>query len=212
MRTTYKDATIGAFLEELSSDAPAPGGGSVAALSGALAASLVSMVCNLTIGKEKFAEGEQEVKAVLGKALALREELTRAVDEDIEAYQQVIACYRLAKRTADEKAARKERIQTALKHANEVPYRIATACYRVLELNRRLPQLGNPNAISDVAVSVHLAEAALQSALYNVDINCSLIADKGYVAEYRGRRADLAARAASLQREIAGKVEAVLGD
>lgn len=212
MRTTYKGVTIGAFLEELSSDTPAPGGGSVAALSGALAASLVSMVCNLTIGKEKFSKGEQELKIVLEKAIELREELTRAVEEDIEAYQQVIACYRLPKGTAEEKAARKEQIQAALKHANEVPYQIADACYRILELNRRLPQLGNPNAISDVAVSVHLAEAALQSALYNVAINCSLIADKGYATEYRSRRVDLAARAISLQREIAGKVAAMLED
>ncbi|MCK4392225.1 cyclodeaminase/cyclohydrolase family protein, partial [Candidatus Bipolaricaulota bacterium] len=145
MQTTYENATISTFLEELSSAAPAPGGGSVAALSGAMAASLVSMVCNLTIGKEKFAKDEQEVKAVLQGALKLREELLSFIDVDVAAYQAVIACYRLPKGTLQEKGQRRERIQAALKKATEVPYRTAEACFRVLTLNRRLPQIGNPN-------------------------------------------------------------------
>lgn len=212
MQTTYENAMISTFLEELSSAAPAPGGGSVAALSGAMAASLVSMVCNLTIGKEKFAKDEQEVKAVLQGALKMREELMSFIDADVAAYQAVIACYRMPKGTSEEKSARKEQLQAALKRANEVPYRTAEACFRVLTLNRRLPQIGNPNAVSDIAVSVNLAEAALQSALYNVDINCKYIADKEYVSEYRRKRRELAKRAERLKEEIVSAVQVILGD
>lgn len=212
MQTTYENATIGTFLEELSSAAPAPGGGSVAALSGAMAASLVSMVCNLTIGKEKFAKDEQEVKAVLQGALKLREELMSFIGADIAAYQAVITCYRMPKGTGEEKSARKEQLQAALKRANEVPYRTAEACFRVLTLSRRLPQIGNPNAVSDIAVSANLAEAALQSALYNVDINCKCIADKEYVSEYRRKRRELAEQARTVKKEIMSAMQVMLAD
>ena len=209
MQTSYENMTISAFLKELSSATPAPGGG-VTALSGAMAASLVLMVCNLTIGKESFAENEQKIKAILEEALKLREELMNAVDKDIQAYNAVIGCYRLPKGTQEEKSARKEKLQAALKQANEVPYRTAKTCYRVLDLNRRLPQIGNPNAISDVAVSAQLAEAALQSALYNVDINCNYIKDEGYVSNYRKKRAELARRAGNMKQEIIDAVQTVL--
>lgn len=210
MQNTYENTTISTFLEELSSAAPAPGGGSVAALSGAMAASLVLMVCNLTIGKEKFAQHEQEIKAILKEALKLRQKLMNAVDEDIQAYNAVIDCYRLPKDTQREKSERKEQLQAALKQANEVPYRTAKTCYRVLELNRHLPQIGNPNAISDVAVSAQLAEAALQSALYNVDINCNYIKDESYVSNYREKRAELAKLAGNMKQEIIDAVQPVL--
>ena len=210
MQTPYENTTISAFLEELSSAAPAPGGGSVAALSGAMAASLVLMVCNLTIGKEKFAESEQEIKDILKEAIKLREDLMNAVDEDIQAYNAVIGCYRLPKSTQGEKSERREQLQAALKRANEVPYRTAEMCYRVLELNRRLPQIGNPNAISDVAVSAQLAEAALQSALYNVDINCNYINDEVYVSNYRGKRAKLAKRAGNMKQKTINAVQTLL--
>ncbi len=210
MQNTYENTTISTFLEELSSAAPAPGGGSVAALSGAMAAALVLMVCNLTSRKERFAESEREIKAILEEALKLREELMNAVDEDIQVYNAVIDCYRLPKGSQEEKSERKERLQAALKRANEVPYRTAKTCYRVLELNRHLPQIGNPNAISDVAVSAQLAEAALQSALYNVDINCNYIKDEGYVSNYREKRAELAKRAGNMKQEIIDAVQTML--
>jgi len=210
VQNTYENTTISAFLEELSSAAPAPGGGSVAALSGAMAASLVLMVCNLTIGKEKFAEGEQEIKDIREDALNLRQELMNAVDEDIQAYNGVIGCYRLPKGTQEEKSRRKEQLQTALKQANEVPYRTAKTCYRVLELNRHLPQIGNPNAVSDVAVSAQLAEAALQSALYNVDINCNYIKDDTYVQDYRQKRNALSEQAVITRKDVIKEVRTML--
>jgi len=210
MQHNYGETTIDRFLTELSSDAPTPGGGSVAALSGAMAASLVSMVCNLTIGKEKFAEYEQEIKDILEEALKLRERLLSAVEEDIQAYNSLVTCYRLPKATPQEKEERRKRIQAALKNATDVPYRTAEACYRVLELNRRLPQIGNPNAVSDVAVSAHLAEAAVQSALYNVDINCSYIKDDTYVQNYQKRRVALSQQAETTKETVLAAVQAVL--
>ena len=210
MQNTYENTTISAFLEELSSAAPAPGGGSVAALSGAMAASLVMMVCNLTVDKEQFAETKKEITGILGKALDLREELMSAVDEDVQAYNAVISCYRLPKGTQEEASRRKEQLQTALKQANEVPYRTAEKCYRVLELTRRLPQIGNPNAVSDVAVSAHLAEAALQSALYNVDINCNYILDDTYVQDYRKKRNALSEQAVITRKDVIEEVRTVL--
>jgi len=210
MQHNYGETTIDRLLTELSSDAPTPGGGSVAALCGAMAASLVSMVCNLTIGKEKFAECEQEVKGILEEALKLRGRLLGAVEEDIQAYNSLVACYRLPKATPQEKEQRRGRIQIALKNATEVPYRTAESCYRVLELNRCLPQIGNPNAISDVAVSAQLAEAALQSALYNVDINCNYIKDDTYVQDYRKKRNALSEQALITRKDVIEEVRTML--
>jgi len=206
MQIGYEKTRIHTFLETLSSSAPTPGGGSVAALCGAMAASLVLMVCNLTVGKEKFAEAGQELKTIMDEALRLRGGLVRGVDEDMQAYREVMACYRLPKGTQQEKISRKERLQAALRNATEVPYRTALSCWRVLELNQRLPQIGNPNAVSDVGVSVHLAAAALRSALYNVDINCNYIEDAEFVEDYRARRTSLSERAAGMEADIVKEV------
>ncbi|GAG10907.1 unnamed protein product, partial [marine sediment metagenome] len=109
-----------------------------------------------------------------------------------------------------EQVDRRESLQQALKKAAEVPYRTAEACYRVLELNRKLPGIGNPSAVSDVAVSVRLAEAGLQSALYNVDINCNYIKDEDYTKKYRAQRVKLAEKARLMQEEIICAVRTML--
>jgi formiminotetrahydrofolate cyclodeaminase len=210
MADSYESTTIGDFLETLSSDAPAPGGGSVAALSGAMAAALVCMVCNLTIGKEKFAAQENEIIAIRDKATQLREDLVKAIAKDIDAYNQVIACYKLPKNTTQDKIERQEAMQASLKRANEVPYESAKLCYDVLKLDEALPAIGNPNAVSDVAVSAQLAEAGLQSALYNVDINCNYIKDDDYTNLYRKKRAKLSNDASKLKEEILVEVQSML--
>ena len=210
MQNTYEKTTISAFLEQLSSAAPAPGGGSVAALSGAMAASLVLMVCNLTIGKEKFVENDRETRAIMEEALKLRNKLMDAVSEDIKAYEGVVACYGLPKETLQEKEQRREKMQAALKNATEVPYKTAMTCVRVLELNRRLPLIGNPNAVSDVAVAAHLAEAALQSALYNGDINCNYIKDDTYVQDYQEKRKALSKQAIIIKEAVIEAARTIL--
>jgi formiminotetrahydrofolate cyclodeaminase len=168
------------------------------------------MVCNLTIDKEAFAQNKRELERIKDKATTLQGKLLNAVDEDIRAYQTVIVGYRLPKETEQEKANRRQALQAALKQATEVPYRIAEACLQLLTLCQRLPKLGNPHAISDVAVATHLAEAGAQSALYNVEINCNHITDQSVVSRYHSMGKELAERAAARKQDIQNAVRTIL--
>ena len=173
--------TLNAFLEELASSSPAPGGGSVAALSGALGAALTSMVCNLTIGKKKYALAEGEMRAVKEGADALRRELMSLARTDSEAFDAVLRAGRLPQGTADESAAREEAMQRAGLEAARVPLRTAEACLAVLRLAERAARAGNRNAVTDAGVAGLLARAAGDGALLNVEINLkslSATADK----------------------------------
>ena len=174
------DLTSKDFLTELASSAPAPGGGGGAAMAGALAAALASMVCNLTIGKEKFAAQECEVKALLQEAEQVRQDLLALVEDDAAVFNSFMACYKLPKTTDAEKAARTAAIRKAAKQAAEVPLAIAKACYKVLQLAHRLVIIGNPGVITDGACSALLARAALRCAEYNVRINLGLTKDEAY--------------------------------
>jgi formiminotetrahydrofolate cyclodeaminase len=175
------------FMDELASNAPAPGGGSVAALSGAMGAALVSMVCNLTIGKKKYAEVEEDIQGILGQSEELRLQLQGLVADDIEVYTNVIAAYRLPRGTEEEKAARTAAIQEALKKAEAVPMRVAEACVEVMDLCRPAGDKGNINAVSDAGVAVLMAEAGLRSAALNVLINLGAIRDEAFVAAERAK-------------------------
>lgn len=174
------DLTSKDFLTELASSAPAPGGGGGAAMAGALAAALASMVCNLTIGKEKFAAHECEVKALLQQAEEVRQDLLALVEDDAAVFNSFMACYKLPKTTDAEKAARTAAIRKAAKQAAEVPLAIAKASYKVLQLAHRLVIIGNPGVITDGACSALLARAALRCAEYNVRINLGLTKDEAY--------------------------------
>lgn len=168
------------FLAALASSAPAPGGGGGAAMAGALAAALASMVCNLTIGKEKFAQQEPEVKELLDEAEEVRQSLLALVEDDAAVFNSFMACYKLPKATEAEKAARIAAIRSAAKQAAEVPLAIARASYRALMLAERLVCIGNPGVITDGACSAILARAALRCAEYNVRINLGLTKDEEY--------------------------------
>ena len=174
------DLTSKDFLTALASSAPAPGGGGGAAMAGALAAALASMVCNLTIGKEKFAVQECEVKALLQEAEQVRQDLLALVEDDAAVFNSFMACYKLPKTTDAEKAARTAAIRKAAKQAAEVPLAIAKASYKVLQLAHRLVIIGNPGVITDGACSALLARAALRCAEYNVRINLGLTKDEAY--------------------------------
>ena len=174
------DLTSKDFLTALASSAPAPGGGGGAAMAGALAAALASMVCNLTIGKEKFAVQECEVKALLQEAEQVRQTLLNLVEDDAAVFNSFMACYKLPKTTDAEKAARTAAIRKAAKQAAEVPLAIARASYKVLQLAHRLVIIGNPGVITDGACSALLARAALRCAEYNVRINLGLTKDEAY--------------------------------
>ena len=168
------------FLAALASSAPAPGGGGGAAMAGALAASLASMVANLTIGKEKFAQQEPEVKELLDEAEEVRQTLLTLVEDDAAVFNSFMACYKLPKATEEEKAARAAAIRSAAKQAAEGPLAIGRASYKVLTLAERLVRIGNPGVITDGACSALLARAALRCAEYNVRINLGLTKDEAY--------------------------------
>ncbi|NOS74938.1 MAG: cyclodeaminase/cyclohydrolase family protein [Methyloglobulus sp.] len=176
-----KNQIIQTFLDELASKSATPGGGSAAALMGAQAAALVSMVCNLTIGKPKFAEVEAEMQEVLGKAEALRSELTNLIQADIAVFNQLMSKYGLPKDTEEEKAQRSAAIQDVLKAATDVPMQCVHACAKVIQLSKIAAEKGNPHAVSDAGAAVMAAYGALKSSALNVYINAGSIKDTIYI-------------------------------
>ncbi|RME11435.1 MAG: methenyltetrahydrofolate cyclohydrolase [Ardenticatenia bacterium] len=183
----FREQTIGTFLDALASDAPAPGGGAAAGLAGAMGAALISMVTNLTIGRKKYADVEEEMKAIREQAEAIRVELTALAELDAQVFERVMEAYRLPRETDEQKAARKQAIREALKEATEVPLRMAEQAARLFELAVPLAEKGNKNAISDAGAGVQLANAAFETALLNVAINLSLLDDEAFAAQVRER-------------------------
>ena len=194
------DLSCNEFLTELASAAPAPGGGGGAAMAGALAAALASMVANLTIGKEKFAECEPEVKELLKQAERVR--LLTLVDEDAAVFNSFMSCYKLPKTTDEEKAARTAAIRAAAKQAATVPLNIARSSFAVLKLADRLVVAGNPGVITDGACSGLLARAALRCAEYNVRINLGLTKDEVWNAQAAADLKKLLADAEALETRL----------
>ncbi len=174
---------IGAWLDQLASSEPAPGGGAAAALETGIAAGLVEMVCNLTIGKPAFAEHEAVLRQVRERAGARRAEALGLADEDAEAFTAVIAAYRLPKESDAEKAERSEQIQKALAAAADVPRRTAAAGAELVDLCDRIVDTSNPNVISDIAAAAAAARAALASSLVNIEINLGSITDQTLAAD-----------------------------
>ena len=198
------------LLTALASSAPAPGGGGGAAMAGALAAALASMVANLTIGKEKFAQQEPEVKALLEEAEQVRQRLLGLVEDDAAVFNSFMSCYKLPKATEEEKDARTAAIRSAAKQAAEVPLAIARASYKVLTLAERLVRIGNPGVITDGACSALLARAALRCAEYNVRINLGLTKDEAYNQSVQEELNNLLKTAEELELEALAVTDRVL--
>ena len=180
-----QDMPLQQFLDELASAAPTPGGGGAAAIMGAMGAALISMVANLTIGKKGYEAVESEMQAQLAASEGLRARLTGMVADDVGAFNQLMAAYRLPKETASEKADRTVAIQEGLKQATRVPLACAHACAEVIRVARRSAEHGNRNVISDTGAGVLALQAALRSAALNVDINVPMIKDMAFVASAR---------------------------
>jgi methenyltetrahydrofolate cyclohydrolase len=155
--------TVVGYLDDLASAAPAPGGGTVAAVHAAQAAALVRMVCNLTIGRERFAAAEPTMRRAL-QAAAFQDEALSLADEDAAAFSAVTAAYRLPKATAEKAAERDAAVQTALRGATHVPLRTAANAARVVELCGDILDGANPNLVSDVGVAATSAAAAIDAA------------------------------------------------
>ncbi|MGB4498584.1 MAG: methenyltetrahydrofolate cyclohydrolase [Methylococcaceae bacterium] len=178
--TEIKDNSLQNYLDTLASKSATPGGGSAAALMGAQAAALTSMVCNLTIGKPKYAEVETEMQALLEKSETLRENFTNMIKADVDVFNRLMATYGLPKETDDEKLARSAAIQIVLKDATDVPLACAKACAEIITLSRIAAEKGSSAVISDAGVAVMSGYAALKSAALNVYINAASLKDRDF--------------------------------
>ncbi|MGQ9558841.1 MAG: cyclodeaminase/cyclohydrolase family protein [Desulfurispora sp.] len=203
------DMTVREFLQEVASDSPAPGGGSVAALAGALGAALAGMVAGLSTGKAAAGAGSQ-MQQLQAQAARLQEALARAVEEDTLAFQRVMQAYRLPRGTVEEKAARSAAIQQALQGAAEHPLQVAGQCIEVLRLCREAALAGNQNALSDAAVGALLAHSGLVGALYNVAINLASIKDAQFVTTSREQVGALLAQGEAVLDQVRAAVREAL--
>jgi formiminotetrahydrofolate cyclodeaminase len=169
------------FLDELSSNSPAPGGGSVAALSGALGSALTSMVCSLTVGKKKYEAVEAEMQKILEQSEILRAKFTELIDKDTDAFTKVMEAMNIPKENDQQKALRSAAIQAATKEAALLPLTVMRHCIDALALTKIVVLKGNPNAISDAGVSALMLKAACDGAALNVRINLTTIKDVEFV-------------------------------
>lgn len=177
------ELTVKGFLAETAGEAPVPGGGSISALNGAIAASLCQMVANLTIGKKKYADCEAEMKEIAAKAASIAQELVLDVDRDSDAYDKVFAAFKLPKETDEEKAARSQAIQESTKYAAEVPMEVARRVYSLLDVIDAVVARGNQNAVTDGCVAMMCARCAIVGALFNVRINLTSLKDRDFAAK-----------------------------
>lgn len=196
------DKSVQVFLDELASKSSTPGGGSSAAIMGAMAAALVSMVGNLTVGKKDYQAVEDEMQQLLTSSETLRQQLTEMVKADVNVFDKVMASYGLPKETDDAKAVRSESIQAALKEATDVPLACARLCADIIKLTVPMAEKGNKNVISDAGVAVLSAHAALRSAALNVYINIGAIKDADFVSDRRKQLEGILAGTNELTEEV----------
>jgi formiminotetrahydrofolate cyclodeaminase len=194
------------YLEKAAAGTAVPGGGSVAALNASLAAGLTEMVANLTIGKKGYETVAEEMNDIAGKAAALREKLTAAIDRDAEAYSEVMAAFKLPKATDQEKELRSLAVQKAFKHAALVPLEVANHAVEVIDLAGRAVASGNKNAVTDGLVAAMNARTAALAALYNVKINLGSIEDDEFVKKLTREINDLEQQAKSKEQKILANV------
>lgn len=196
------ELTVKGLLAETAGDAPVPGGGSISALNGAIAAALAEMVANLTIGKKKYADVQDEMVEIAKSAAALQKELVLDVDRDSEAYDGVSQAFKLPKETEEEKAIRSAAIQENTKKAALVPMEVARRASALLPAIEAVVARGNQNAVTDGCVAMMCARVAVVGALFNVRINLTSIKDEEFVARLREEadrlEADILAREAAV--------------
>jgi len=198
------------FVELLASDAPAPGGGSTAALLGALGAALTVMVAKLTTGKEKFRDNEPLVQEILQASQELSREFLVLVDRDTEAFNKVMAVFAMPKTTDDEKRRRAAAMQVALQFATEVPFAIMEKAAAALAILGKGVNITNPSALSDLGVGVQCLLGAVNGGWLNVLINLGGIKDETFVARYKQRGKHLLAESRVLADRLQEEIEAAL--
>jgi len=174
---SFKSKACTEFIKELASKTPVPGGGGASALVGAVGVALGSMVANLTTGKQKYAEFEEDIQGILKKAKNLQDRLMQLIDEDADVFLPLSKAYAIPK----DDPTRDEVMEKALKDATEVPLEIMKSCVDAIELHEELSTKGSVMALSDVGAGVVICKAAMQAASLNVFINAKSIKDKDYV-------------------------------
>lgn len=204
------DLTIKDFLAETAGSAPVPGGGSISALNGAIAAALTEMVAHLTIGKKKYVEVEGQMKAIGVEAALIRERLTGYIDKDSEAYDRVFSAFKLPKETPEEQVVRENEIQRATKEAALVPMKVADEIGSAMESIIYVAHKGNQNAVTDACVAMMAARTCVLGALLNVRINLTSIKDEAFVAQMRKQADELEAHAIRVEKKLLDWVNAKL--
>ena len=202
--------TVKDFVDEVGSESPAPGGGSVAALCGALGGALVTMVANLTIGKKGYEDAADEMAAIKEKSSQLKDALMAMVDKDTAAFNKVMAAFKLPKESDDEKAARREAIQSAMKGAAQSPFEIMKASHEIINLAKAVAVKGNQNSITDAGVAALLADAAVKGAALNVKINLSSIKDEQYTNQMASDIVRIESESDALAKQIMEEVNSKL--
>ena len=200
------DLSIKEFLAKTASNSPVPGGGSIAALSAAIAASLSEMVAHLTIGKKGYEALEEEMQEIAKDAFQYRERLIRYIDKDSNAYNDVMAAFKLPKGTEQERNNREGAIQEALINATLVPLDVARDAFKIIELAGKAVKQGNKNAVTDAGVAVMMARTAALSALYNVKINLASIKDANFVEKIREETKHMESEIVNRESEILSDV------
>ena len=196
------ESTINQFLDLTAGSDPVPGGGSISALCGSVAAALTQMVAQLTIGKKKYADVEDEMQKVAAQAQLIRTKLTEYIDKDSEAYDKVFAAFKLPKETDEEKAIRSHQIQESTKWAATVPMEVAEAVYEMVPLIETVVKNGNTNAITDGCVAMMCARTAILGALLNVRINLGSIKDQNFVDLYTDKAKRMEREIKEIESEI----------
>ncbi len=199
--------TARGFVDEVSSESPAPGGGSVAALAGSLCAALAAMVANLTVGKRGYEAVWEEMAGLAEKAQEVKDRLAAAVDEDTSAFNLLMEAMRLPKATAEQKAAREAAMQAGYRQAASVPLATAQACLDAMKLALAVAQKGNANSASDAGVAGLMARAGIEGAGLNVLINLSDITDEEYKTSHRRKVESLVRESEALNQRVQDAVK-----
>lgn len=202
--------TVKEFLAKTAGNAPVPGGGSIAALSAAIASALTEMVANLTIGKKKYEDKEEMMKQIAASANNYQMLFIHDIDADSDAYNNVFDAFKLPKETEEEKTERNKQIQETIKIAAEVPMEVARKAYAMMDIISQVAENGNQNAITDACVSMMTARTAVLSAILNVKINLSSLKDEAYIAQMK-QECDLLEKASiAKEQELLNKVNQML--
>lgn len=202
-----KNMTIQEFAMQTASNEPVPGGGSISALAGSLAAALTEMVAGLTIGKKKYADVEEEMKEAVEPMKAVCAQLLDDIKRDSESFDQYMQALTLPKETEEEKAARTEAMQNGLKAAVEVPLSVAKAACGILSYAETMVVKGNKTAVTDALVATMMARTAVLGAGFNVKINLESIKDQEYVDRIGKEVAELEKQAIEQEKKILAQAQ-----